>query len=112
MKIREALTMTASNATAPNNDYGWGIIDLLAAVNYEYESMLGDVNRDGKTSIADAVFMVNYLFNSGPAPDPLSIGNVNCIAEIDITDVVYLINYLFKSGPAPGDPDDDGVPDC
>jgi subtilisin family serine protease len=112
VKIREALTMTASNATTPNNDYGWGIIDLLAAVNYEVESIHGDANQDGVTNIADAVFLVNYLFNNGPAPDPLSIGDMNCIDQISIVDVVYLINYLFKSGPPPGDPDDDGVPDC
>lgn len=30
-EIREALRMTADNASSPNNEYGWGIINLYAA---------------------------------------------------------------------------------
>lgn len=36
MQVREALMNTASNAENPNNDYGWGIIDVLAAINYNF----------------------------------------------------------------------------
>ena len=36
MMVREALMMTASQAAHPDNDYGWGIIDLLAAAEYSY----------------------------------------------------------------------------
>jgi PKD repeat protein len=32
--IREALMLTASQATAPDNSYGWGIIDVSQAINY------------------------------------------------------------------------------
>ena len=98
-QVREALTMTADNAITPDNDYGWGVIDLLAAINYEFVS--GDTNRDGKTDIADVVFLINYLFNAGYAPDPFYKGNVNCDDEINVVDAVYLINYLFKDGPKP-----------
>jgi hypothetical protein len=34
MTVRNALMMTASNSNHPNNDYGWGIINTLAAVEY------------------------------------------------------------------------------
>ena len=34
MQIREALRMTASRATTPDNLYGWGIIDAEAALDY------------------------------------------------------------------------------
>ncbi len=34
MQVREALRETASHAASPNNDFGWGIIDAYAAVNY------------------------------------------------------------------------------
>ena len=34
-QVRNALMGTAANAAAPNNDYGWGIIDALAAVAYK-----------------------------------------------------------------------------
>ncbi len=34
MDIFEALKMTASNHETPNNEYGWGIIDIMAAYQY------------------------------------------------------------------------------
>ncbi|MBM3324666.1 MAG: T9SS type A sorting domain-containing protein, partial [Calditrichaeota bacterium] len=34
MQLREALLMTASQAAAPDTDYGWGIADGLAALDY------------------------------------------------------------------------------
>ena len=36
MELREALMMTATMADSPNNDYGWGIVNTLAAINYEF----------------------------------------------------------------------------
>ncbi len=35
MMIREALMMTASQWLQPNNTYGWGIVNLWAAINYD-----------------------------------------------------------------------------
>lgn len=34
IEVREALSQTADHAQAPDNDYGWGIVDALAAVTY------------------------------------------------------------------------------
>jgi len=61
----------------------------------------GDANADGQMDIADVVYLINYLFMDGPAPDPLGAGDANCDGEVDIADVVYLINYLFIGGPPP-----------
>ncbi|MEW5702720.1 MAG: S8 family serine peptidase [Candidatus Zixiibacteriota bacterium] len=36
MQVREALMMTASQAATPNNAYGWGIINVMAAINYTF----------------------------------------------------------------------------
>ncbi len=33
-QVRAALMNTAGNASAPDNDYGWGIVNAAAAVNY------------------------------------------------------------------------------
>jgi len=51
--------------------------------------------------VGDVVFLINYLFKSGPAPSIREAGDVNTDDNVDVGDVVYLINYLFKSGPAP-----------
>jgi len=61
----------------------------------------GDVNGDGIINASDIVFLIDYLFKSGPPPDPLELGDVNCDELIKCSDVVYLIDYLFKGGPPP-----------
>lgn len=61
----------------------------------------GDANQDGYVTIADAVFMVNYLFRNGPVPSCSNCADVNCNCEVNVLDVVYLINYLFRSGNPP-----------
>jgi hypothetical protein len=64
--------------------------------------LAGDANADGVVDIGDVVHIGNYLYKSGPPPDPSEAGDTNCDRIIDIGDVVSLINYLFKGGPAPG----------
>ncbi|MCK4404078.1 MAG: hypothetical protein KAW02_03215 [candidate division Zixibacteria bacterium] len=62
----------------------------------------GDCNSDGTIDIGDVVYLVNYLYKDGSAPDPLLAGDCNCDATVDLGDVVYLINYLFRQGSPPG----------
>jgi hypothetical protein len=64
--------------------------------------MPGDANGDWIVSSADVVYLINYLFISGPAPDPLECGDANCDGVINSADIVHLINYLFIGGPPPG----------
>lgn len=61
----------------------------------------GDANGDGLVNITDAVFLITYIFNGGPAPDPLESGDCDCDELVNISDAVYLIQYIFSSGPAP-----------
>ncbi|MEZ5360210.1 MAG: dockerin type I repeat-containing protein [Candidatus Zixiibacteriota bacterium] len=61
----------------------------------------GDCSGDGSCNIGDAVYLVNYIFNGGPAPDPIAAGDTNGDDNCNIGDAVYLINYIFKGGPAP-----------
>jgi Dockerin type I domain len=64
--------------------------------------LCGDINGDGKISLLDPVFLVTYLFKSGPAPDPLARGDVNCSNDIpNLDDLVYIINYIFNHGDEP-----------
>ncbi len=76
-------------------------ITLVYTIPYE----CGNVNADGAVNIGDIVFLVNYIFKAGPAPDPLCLGRTNFDSPVNIGDVTYLVNYVFKSGPAPN-------PDC
>ena len=64
--------------------------------------IVGDGNADGKITISDVIYIVNYLFKGGPEPIPeVSVGDANCDDKVTVSDVIYLINYLFKGGPAP-----------
>jgi hypothetical protein len=61
----------------------------------------GDVNWDRQVNIGDVVYLINYLFVSGPEPSNSSLADVNCDCQIDIADTVYLIDYLFLGGSPP-----------
>jgi hypothetical protein len=60
-----------------------------------------DANMSGEVDIDDVVYLINYIFISGPPPDPLESGDADCSGDIDIDDVVYLIAYIFSGGPEP-----------
>jgi len=63
----------------------------------------GDCNSDAVTDLGDVLHLINYLYKSGPAPDPLQAGDVDNNGTVDLGDVLFLINYLFKNGPPPCD---------
>ena len=62
----------------------------------------GDANGDGIIDISDVVYLIEYIFQGGPAPVPVFwAGDVDCSRDIDISDCVYLIDYIFAGGPPP-----------
>ena len=64
-------------------------------------AVCGDVDGSGMINLTDAVYLVQYIFENGPAPDPVSAGDVDCNSQVDLSDVVYLAGYVFGGGPAP-----------
>lgn len=80
----------------------------------------GNTNGDSGVDLADALFVVNYLFSGGQQPGCLDSADINDDGSVDISDTIYLLNYLFVSGPSPSapgpqncglDPSDDAL-DC
>jgi len=61
----------------------------------------GDANGDTIVNSSDVVYLINFLFKAGPAPNVYEAGDANGDAVLNSADVVHLINYLFKEGPAP-----------
>jgi serine protease AprX len=74
MQVREALMMTANNAESPNIQYGWGIIDLFSALNYNPLGAL-TIIHDPSLYISDTlnsiVFTVRITSANGINPDSL-----------------------------------------
>lgn len=72
----------------------------------------GDVNRSGDIDIDDIIYVIDYMFTGGPAPDPIGLGDTNCSGDIDIDDIIFVVDYMFTGGRAPCDIDGDTIPDC
>jgi hypothetical protein len=66
--------------------------------------LTGDVNVDGSLTAADIIYLVNYAFKSGVAPQPIAAaGDVNCDGSVVAADIIYMVNHVFKSGQPPCD---------
>ena len=68
MMVREALMKTASQSNSPNNDYGYGIINIWEAINID------TLLLDGKTIPGEFELYQNY-------PNPF---NANTTIEYDL----------------------------
>ena len=75
---------------------GWGV----TCINFRR----GDTNGDSTVDIADALFVMNWLFSGGPAPTCNDATDANDDSSLDISDSIYLLNWLFVNGPVPGSP--------
>jgi hypothetical protein len=64
----------------------------------------GDTNGSGAIDIADAVFLLDYLFATGGQPSPEEAGDANNDGGVDISDAIYLLLFLFNSGEEPSAP--------
>jgi len=91
MQVREALMSTASNSNTPDNDYGWGIIDALAASQFTFSKIsfskvivdddsldgtLGNGNR--MLDPGEIVNLVVLLSNSGEVTISNVRANLSC----------------------------------
>jgi len=113
-QVRAALENSADNICGipgnytycyPVNKLGHGRVNALEAVKVfrPYPPPPGDCTLDYQITVSDAIFLLNYLYHSGPPPDPYCVGNVNGDTIIDIGDAMYILNFLFHNGPPPQD---------
>jgi hypothetical protein len=63
--------------------------------------LIGDANNDNAINVGDAVYLINHIFKSGPAPAAWKTGDANCDGLVNVGDAVRLINHVFKGGPSP-----------
>lgn len=77
-----------------------------------------DANGDGGVNLADAIYILAYLFSTGTGQTCLDALDPNDSGAIDVADAVYLLAFLFSAGDAPPlpypeagtDPTPDGLP--
>lgn len=98
-----AIDSITASGKRPRYEALWGeLVPVFSAGSIEIQSCArGDVDCSGEINIADLVYLVDYMFNGGPAPDPYDAGNINGIGLIDIADLVYFVDFMFNDGPPP-----------
>ena len=80
MQVRESMRQTANNSSSPNNLYGWGLLDALAAVNYygvsphvtgvAYEDVNGNGRRDvGEPRVQNLTFRLDGVAADSTSTD-------------------------------------------
>lgn len=63
----------------------------------------GDVNADGRVTMADITRLIGFVFLDGDPPLPIEAGNANGGGDgkVTMSDVTALISYIFQDGPEP-----------
>ncbi|MDG1848310.1 MAG: S8 family serine peptidase [Candidatus Marinimicrobia bacterium] len=61
MQVREAIMMTASQFNSPDNDYGHGILNTWAAINYQFTA-----------SVKSETFLPNAIYVNNAYPNPFN----------------------------------------
>jgi hypothetical protein len=63
-----------------------------------------DADRDRQINLTDPLFILNYLFQNGPAPGCPDSADADDNGQLQLTDALFVLNALFANGPAPDPP--------
>ena len=61
----------------------------------------GDTNTDDRTNLADAVFVLNYLFRRGTTPACKKSADINDDGRVNLGDAADLLRNIFSGGGEP-----------
>lgn len=76
-----------------------GVVTLEEVVDVAY--LRGDANADGDIDIADGIWILNFLWQGGPASPCAAAQDANGDGMGDTSDAMYIIFYQLLDGPAP-----------
>jgi hypothetical protein len=87
------LTFTAEDS--------YGAADVMITNYRVVQSLRGDANSDTELNMLDIMFIINYLYKSGPAPLHEDAADADYDGRVNLNDASYLVTYFYKSGPPP-----------
>ncbi len=62
----------------------------------------GDVDYDKRVNVVDMTYLVDFLFRTGPMPQPeMIVGDLDCNLAVNVADLTYFVDYMFRNGPIP-----------
>ena len=88
------LTVQSNDPLTPSIDIP---VNLTVAPTY----VCGDASGNGVVNALDVTYLINFLYKSGPAPNPPGAGDANGNGATNALDITYLINFLYKGGADP-----------
>ena len=95
-QVRGALMESASQNNEPDNQYGWGIIDVMAAINVSF--LLGDANSDHLLNILDAVLISTFILEiQTPTSFQFNRVDMDINGVVEVNDLVILIDFILAS---------------
>ncbi len=74
---------------------------------YRKKFIRGNANNDDRVDISDAIYILNYLFNTAALNKPpvnVESLDINDNGIINISDAINLLQFLFTNGPPPAPP--------
>ncbi len=71
----------------------------------------GDANDNGSMTIADPIYLLNFLFAHGPVPPCEDAADANDDGTLNLADAIKILGYLFMQGtiPPPSPPGPAGI---
>lgn len=87
---------------------GLARIEVGSRLRREVHFVRGNSNDDAKVNIADAMWILNEIFHSGPKSTCEDAADANNDGHVDSADAMYLIEHQFRGGSSPPAP----YPDC
>ena len=94
--MRNALALALCLAVVGFGGVAWG-----GAVDDTTIILRGDSNMDGCVDMADATYITNWLYSSGPEPGCMNQADVNDDTMVDLADALFIVNWLYNGGPTP-----------
>ncbi len=79
-----------------SNDPDENAVEVNVSLTVSESFLLGDVNADGVVDYTDLVYLAEYLFGDGPAPQPWASGDVNQDTMVTATDLVKLADIIYS----------------
>lgn len=68
----------------------------------------GNCNGDQRVDIADGIWILNEMFQNGPAANCAEACDINSDGLVNTADAIFVISYRLLSGPLPSAP----FPEC
>lgn len=84
-----------------DTDNQWGPYSIPASIQVYNPWICGDADNSGEVNVLDIIYLIDYKFKDGPAPEIMEAADVNADTHVDILDILYMIEFKYKDGPEP-----------